>query len=145
MRLIPGVYSYLSSHQATRNDPFFDKRRLWSGTCIRLWRWLFEGQIAAEIQVVHLTVLLQKAEEKRVKTFRLLVAAEKAGELSFYEALQIAGVLVECAGSDAYAKFYDETKRDYSNDFADMSDVEFSALTYLPPRITGARYLNQTS
>ena len=110
----------------------------------RLRCWFFKERIAAEIQVARLTVLLQKAEEKAARTRRLLVAAEEVGELSFYEALQLADVIGADTGTDACARFYDETKTDYSNPFADISDDEFSTLTLLPPRIVGAQYLNQT-
>lgn len=128
MKLINGLYNYLSSHQPTRHDPYHDKRRSWSPVCIQLWRWLFKERIAAEIQVARLTILLKRAEEKSMRTVRMLINTERQGELSFYEALQVAGVISEDAGTDAYARFYDESKRDYSNPFADMPDADFLLL-----------------
>lgn len=127
MKLANWLYGFLSSHQQSRQDPFWEKRRPWTVVCIWLLHWLFAERISLEVKVAQLTKLLGKAEEKGKYIKRVLVAAEKQGELSFSEALEVSGVWSD-PGVDPYARFYDESKTGCYNPFADMGDEDFFLL-----------------
>lgn len=133
------LYTYLVRKFETRRV-YPKDWTLWDEFCVKLLQTVYAHRWRQDIQITRLKKELARATEKATRTHNYLRAAERQGELSFYEALQLSGVFVDM-GSDANAKFYDESNRDYSNEFADMNDDEFQSLELLPPRIVGAQSL----
>ena len=60
-----------------------------------------------DCEILVLQAKLEKSQKDTKRVHRYLIAAEKAGELSFNEALQLTGILV-VEGNDPYSKCYSE-------------------------------------
>ena len=118
---------------------------LWFRLCDSILGWFCRDIHSREVQIARLSKKLNQATNEAVRIHRYLVAAERAGEISFTEALQLSGIHAPYKEKrEQELKQYSGTTLASSECYLfDMPDEDFTSLQLLPARIVGTHDLRR--